>query len=418
MLGVIYYELKDEMDELFDGSIKQIAEAISVHNISDYKSFDYQTTINHKLRHGEEEFLIQVWQGETLTYTSHDLTSFPNQGEGGVKTVIEDGKKWRHFGIQKGEWLIQVAQPISERHVLIWEIYEELLAPMFILTPLMAGFIWFFVSLGLRPLTQITTLIEKRNSDFLDKLPENDVPVEALSLIRALNGLLDRLANALDMQHQFTTNAAHELRTPLTAVRLELDALKRSDTPEERKQSIETLFLAVDRCTHLVQQLLELARQEPNSIDERMNPVPLKPIAERVVDNILSLANKKSIEIGLEDFKDVTLNGQEQALESLLSNLIYNAVLYTPEKGKVRISAVNENNAVILKVSDNGRGIPEEEKDKIFDRFHRILDTGVEGSGLGLSIVKAVANRHNALISIEKGLDGQGCSFVVTFTIS
>ena len=415
MLGVTYYELKGEMDEVFDGSIKQIAEAISVHNISDHQSFDFGTVKNNKLRHGEEEFLTQIWNGEMLIYTSHSLTLFPNQGAGGVKTVASEGEKWRHYGIKQGKWLIQVAQPISERHILIWEMYAELLAPMLILIPIMAGFIWFFVGAGLRPLERITALIEKRDSDFMDKLPQDGVPIEVSSLVKALNRLLDRLETALDKERQFTANAAHELRTPLTAVRLELDALKRSDTPKERKQSIETLFLAVDRCTRLVQQLLELARQEPNSKHEEMKSISLKPIAERVVDGVSSLAKSKSIKIKIDDFDDVAIKGQEYALETMLSNLIGNAVLYTPENGTVRILAVREGNVTILKIADNGRGIAKEEKDKVFDRFHRVLDTGVDGSGLGLSIVKAIADRHNAVISIEKGLDDRGCSFIVTF---
>jgi len=415
MVGVTYYELKEEMDEVFDGSIKQIAEAIAVHDISDENAFNNYKQDREKRLKGEEEFLIQVWNNDTLSYSSHVLTPFPRQGAGGVQTVMADDQEWRYYGITQGEWLIQVSQPIQERHVLIWEIYAELLTPMLILIPIMAGLIWVFVGFGFRPLTRVSESIEKRSSTFLDKLPENDVPLEVYSLVKALNGLLDRLSDALEHQRQFTANAAHELRTPLTAVKLELDILKRTDTHEEREQSVGTLFQAVDRCTRLVQQLLELARQEPGLTHEDMNPVALKLIAEQVIENMMPLAKNKSIDLKIGNFEDISISGQKYALETLLSNLVCNAVLYTPQNGKVRVSATQEGHVVILKVSDNGSGIPIEERDKVFDRFHRLLDTNAEGSGLGLSIVKAIAERHNASVTIEDGLEGRGCSFVVRF---
>jgi len=167
MVGVTYFELKEEMDEVFDGSIQQIAETIAVYGVSGDDVLHAENISNHKTRKGEEEFLVQIWKDDALYYTSHAETVFPRQGEGGVRTVLVEGEKWRYFGTAQGDLLIQVSQPIHERHLLIWEIYAELLTPMLILIPIMGGMIWFFVGVGFRPLTRVSKLIEERSSTFL-----------------------------------------------------------------------------------------------------------------------------------------------------------------------------------------------------------------------------------------------------------
>ncbi len=417
--GMTYFQLKAEMDELFDENMKQIAHAIAVHDLTAQSEFISESKDIRRTLKGEEEFLIQVWDQNRLSFSSLSSIEFPRQGPGGIQTVIFDNEEWRYYGLKThGSWLIQIAQPIPMRHTVIWEIYFEQLVPTLIQLPILAGLIWFVIGFGFGPLKRISFSIEQRSAKFLQKLPEKNVPKEVFTLVKALNGLLDRLSVALESQRHFTADAAHELRTPLTVVRLELDILKQADSREERDQSIEKLYKAVDRSTRLVHQLLEMTRLEPEQIQEVPKPTTLKQLVETVIDEIAPLADKKSITLYLTNFENVSIEGRFHALSTMIGNLLSNAVEYTQEGGRIEISARSETARVIFKIADNGPGIPENERARIFDRFYRILDpaqSGVPGSGLGLSIVKSIVDAHGAIIHVSEGLDGRGAGFEIHF---
>lgn len=417
--AITFFELKEEMDELFDQNMKQIAHAIAVHNITEQSDFVSGHDDIRRTLKGEEEFLIQVWHNDDINFSSKPAIAFPNQGAGGVVTVLYENEEWRYYAINSGDgWLVQVSQPIPLRHTVIWEIYSEQLIPTLIQLPILMGLVWLVVGVGFAPLKRISESIEKRTAYFLERLPEDDVPKEVYSMVQAINGLLDRLSQALDSQRRFTADAAHELRTPLTAVRLELDILKKAENQEERGQSLEKLYGAVDRSTRLVHQLLEMARSEPEQASEEIKTVALKPLVQKLIDELMPLADKKSITLQMKDFENVSIEGRSHALSIMAGNLINNAVQYTPERGRIEISAKSDKGRIIVKVSDDGPGIPENERDRVFDRFYRILDpahSGITGSGLGLSIVESIADAHRATIAISEGLGGKGVSFEIHF---
>ena len=418
-IALTYFELKEEMDELFDENMKQIAHAIAVHDITDKSDFVSGTKDVRRTLKGEEEFLIQIWQGQDIHFSSKPAIEFPNQGPGGVVTVIYEGEEWRYFALNTGDgWMVQVSQPIPLRHTVIWEIYSEQLIPTLIQLPILMVLVWLVVGFGFAPLKRISESIEQRTARFLEKLPEDNTPKEVLTMVEAINGLLDRLSEAFDTQRRFTADAAHELRTPLTAVRLELDVLKRAETEEEKEQSLHKLYKAVDRSTRLVHQLLELARIEPEQASEKVTEVPLHDIAKNIEEEMRQAAKSKNIELRFDDLSKITIQGRPHALAVLVSNLVSNAIQYTPQGGKVAISVFKKEGKAVLRVSDNGPGIPEQDRTRIFDRFYRILDkkqTGITGSGLGLSIVKSIADAHNAAINVHDGLDGKGVSFEIIF---
>ncbi len=416
LVGITYYELKAEMDELFDENMSQVAHAIAVHDLSAHENLTYTENGSRPKLKGEEEFLIQIWKGNKLSYSSLPSIKFPLQKDIGAFSTKFKDKEWHYYSIKQNEWIIQISQSMEERHSVIKEIYSELLKPILLQLPILAILIWVIVGLGFRSLKLISTLIEQRSSTFLDKLPEDNVPDEVLIMVKALNRLFDRLSESLTLQKQFTADAAHELRTPLTAVRLELDVLKREKTEEGKKQSIATLYQAVERCTRLVQQLLELARQEPQITNENSKNILLKPLVKNLIDEITPLSKSKSIEITMDNFDDIEMMGQKNALSTMISNIVNNAILYTPENGKVIISAKKQDNKLaILSISDNGIGIPKDERERVFDRFYRLLDSDTIGSGLGLAIVKTIADQHNATITISEGIEGKGTTFQIAF---
>ncbi len=418
-IALTYFELKEEMDELFDQNMAQIAHAIAVHSITEQSDF---VSGHHDIRRtlkGEEEFLIQVWYKDHLSFSSMPALAFPNQGEGGIRTVLFNEEEWRFYALNAGDgWLVQVSQPISLRHTVIWEIYAEQLIPTLIHFPVLLGLVWLVVGCGFAPLKRISESIEQRTARFLEKLPEEDAPDEVLTMVQAINGLLDRLSVALDTQRRFTADAAHELRTPLTAVRLELDVLKRAENEDEKQQSIQKLYNAVDRSTRVVHQLLEMARLEPEQAHENMTDVSLHGIVRNIVEEMQQSAQKKEIELNFDDWDNVTIQGRFHALTVLIANLVGNAIKYTPQGGKVIVSVFKEGEQAILSVSDNGPGIAEHERLRVFDRFYRILDknySGITSSGLGLSIVKSIADAHNARINILDGIEGKGSTFQIIF---
>ena len=414
-----YFELKHEMDELFDENMKQIAHAIAVHDMTEHSDFvDHNQDIRRTLK-GEEEFLIQVWQDNTISFSSKPHIEFPNHGAGGVKTITYNNEEWRFYGLDAGKnWLVQISQPIPMRHTVIWEIYFEQLIPTLSMFPILMGLVWFMVGWGFLPLERVSQSIEQRTATFLEKLPENDIPKEVFTMVQAINRLLDRLSEALNTQRRFTADAAHELRTPLTAVRLELDVLKRADTEEEKQESLQKLYNAVDRSARLVHQLLEMARREADHADDQVSNISLYKSAQSIISEMEQVAKNKNISLRIEGNEQLMVRGRPYALSVLMSNLVANALQYTAQGGIVIVFVYEKNGKPILSVSDNGRGISVKEQERIFDRFYRINDISqseVTGSGLGLSIVKSITESHNAAINILDGIEGKGVTFQITF---
>jgi two-component system OmpR family sensor kinase len=273
------------------------------------------------------------------------------------------------------------------------------------------------VTRGLRPLETVASAVKARTPSSLEPLPEERLPEEIRPVVTALNDLLPRLARALEMQRAFIADAAHELRTPLTAVRLQLQLAERAQDERERAAALASLRDGLDRTTHLVEQLLTLAREEPGgaAVRER-GDVDLAALAAEVVSSLSPFAESKSIDLGLARSEaGLVLRGEGEALRALLSNLVDNALRYTPRGGRVDVSAFRVPEGLVIEVHDTGPGIPPEERTRVFDRFYRRAGADLPGSGLGLAIVKSVAERHGATVTLDDGPDGHGLIARVVF---
>jgi two-component system OmpR family sensor kinase len=212
----------------------------------------------------------------------------------------------------------------------------------------------------------------------------------------------------MQTQREFVADAAHELRTPLTALQLQVQLARRARSDEERQAAFADLEAGLKRATHLVQQLLTLARQEPEAADEPPRTVDLAALAAQVVGEYAPLAATRGIDLGLAHADAVSVFGHDASLRALLANLVDNAVRYTPGGGQVDVTVRHDGDRAVLAVRDTGPGVPAEERERVFDRFYRREGTGVDGSGLGLAIVKAIAERHGATIALEDGPGGKG----------
>ncbi len=408
-----YLGIRHEMDELYDANMRQLAVTASGMMADRGVPVD-ASAFSQKWPKGEQIFLIQIWNGRMLDYSSHPVVNFPLQDEVGFGRVFFNGNKWSYYQEQINGKTVQVSQELSERRDVIREVYNAIIIPTLIQFPIVSLLVWLLVSIGFKPLQRISDLIQKRKAGFLEPIPPGDAPDEIQALVLALNDLLARLDTAMETQRRFTADAAHELRTPLTAVRLQLDLLRRAGTDQERNEAIVTLENGVSRSIRLVQQLLELARQEPETGMEETNPVDLAQIALAVSEEQRPLAAVKNISLTVEA-QPVSVEGDASALSVMAGNLLNNAIAYTGEGGSVLLRVYADGGRAVLEVSDNGTGIASGDRARIFDRFYRVMGTDAQGSGLGLSIVKTIADRHGAKISVSNGLNGQGTGFRVVF---
>jgi two-component system OmpR family sensor kinase len=240
------------------------------------------------------------------------------------------------------------------------------------------------------------------------------LPDEVQPLVLALNDLLGRLRAALERERAFMADAAHELRTPLTALYLQTGMLARASSEAEREAAMSTLAAGVQRAIRLVEQMLALARQEPRA-DSQPVPVRLDELAREIVAELVPLADAGRIDLGIAAAQPATLAADPDALRTLLRNLIDNAVRYTPAGGRVDVTVEGSAMGARVTVTDDGPGIPAEERARVFDRFYRRAGTTPTGSGLGLAIVKAIADAHGATVSLADGPAGKGLAVTVAF---
>jgi len=406
----VYRRAYDEVNELFDYHLKQMA--LSLRD----QSFEPFAGGPPGIEEGFD-FAIQVWSQDGIRmYFSRPQAGLPNRARLGYATVETNEGDWRVFSIQQRGQTLQVAQPMAIRQRLAAAAALRTLAPFLFLLPALGLLVWFIVGRGLKPLVSVAGAVKARTPAALHPLPDGDLPEEIQPLVTALNDLLARLERTLGAQRQFVADAAHELRTPLTALRLQIQLAERARQPDERAAAFVTLKQGLDRSTHLVEQLLTLARQEPEAARERPVPVDLGEIVREAVTALEPLALAKSIDLGVTRNEAGTIRGAQDGLRTLLMNLVDNAVRYTPAGGRVDVAAYREGGSAVLEVTDTGPGIPPEERERVFDRFYRRVGTEAPGSGLGLSIVKDVAERHGARLALDAGAGGKGLTVRVVFS--
>lgn len=301
--------------------------------------------------------------------------------------------------------LVQVAETLDKRAQLANEIIKNIILPQFIILPIALALVWFALSNGLAPLTELQQHIRARRPDDLRPIESDQVPEEISPLVRSLNDMLERLAQTIQMQKRFIADAAHQMKTPLAGMRMQSELALRQTNPNEIHRSLEQLSKSSESATRLVNQLLALARAENQTPEAApFMPLELSELARDVVQDWVQNSFAHRIDLGFErPGHPVMVQGNAVMLRELLNNLIDNALRYTPAGGSVtvRVRPDELHGMAILEVEDTGPGIPVAERGHVFERFYRILGSNVEGSGLGLSIVREIAQQHDAAIAIE-----------------
>jgi two-component system OmpR family sensor kinase len=416
---VVYRNALAEADAFFDYHLQQTALILRAEPV------EYSLAPRFPENDASYDFVVQVWSLDGVRiYLSRPHSELPDITTLGFSTVATSEGRWRVYGTQAMTKVIQVAQPMRVREQKAADLAVKTLRPFALLLPVLGLLIWLAVGSSLQPLQRLTTLVKARRIDALDPLPNERLPEEVRPLVDALNDLLVRLDAALTRERAFMADAAHELRTPLTALHLQMGTLARAEGETERNDAMDRLSAGVQRAIRLVEQMLSLARQEPRA-ELRREQVPLPDIVREVVAELVPFADAKHIDLGISNLESASVRGDPDALRILARNLVDNAVRYTPDCGRVDVAvelvstrgetAEDQPETVVLKVMDDGPGIPVEERARVLDRFYRRPGTSPPGSGLGMAIVKAIADAHGATLSLDTGLGDKGLAVTVRF---
>jgi two-component system sensor histidine kinase TctE len=300
--------------------------------------------------------------------------------------------------------LVQVGETLDKRAHLANDIIKGVILPQFIILPVALALVWFALSRGLSPLAELQQRIRARRPDDLSPIDSGQVPEEISPLVRSLNDMLGRLSQSIQMQKRFIADAAHQMKTPLAGMRMQSELAMRETDYEEIHRSLAQLSKSSESATRLVNQLLALARAENQTPEAKpFVPVELCELARNTVQDWVQNSFAHRIDLGFEQpGHPIMVRGNPVMLREMLSNLIDNAIRYTPEGGSVTVRVRTEafEGKAVLEVEDTGPGIPPAERAHVFERFYRILGSNVEGSGLGLSIVREIAQQHEADIEI------------------
>ncbi|HEX8987508.1 MAG TPA: ATP-binding protein [Rhodocyclaceae bacterium] len=410
-------DVHHEVDELFDAQLAQSAQvlmALGTHEAGE----DELEELEGSLEPHQRSLMFQMWDHhDRLLMRSANAPDTPLTETDGFSEGIGPQGHWRYFSQWSRHRHERVRVIVAENHrvreELIAHTVLRMLVPAMVGLLLLGGWIWMATRRGLAPLDTVARQVGDRAPERLHAVAPDAAPEEIRPLIDSLNDLFRRVDHALESERRFTADAAHELRTPLAALAAQAQVAIRARDDEERRHALELLVTGMARTARLVDQLLTLARLEPDTAPAAA-AMRLDQLVQEVCADHGAQAHAKDIALEL-DAAPVTITADRELLRTLLRNLIDNALRYTPRGGRVAVSVPAAPDTASVRVSDSGPGIPAEERERVFERFARLAGQDIEGSGLGLSIVQRIAQRHGAEVRMEAGEDGRGLAVVVSF---
>lgn len=392
-----------EIEEVYDAQMVHSAKVLlqlTQHEILEDEGFHLGLE-NPELYHRyERELGFRVWLGNEILTQSPSTKDFSDfEGAPGFSNHKINDHTWRVFvfldPVHKIK--IEVSERYDIRYELIIQLMSALIVPSVIFIPIIFLVIWIGIRKVLKPIIKISSDVDRRGSDDLSPIRESMLPKEIAPLIEALNRLFIRIEGSFRREREFTDHAAHELRTPLAAMKTQTQVLlKKALALPEYKDGLDNLQASIDRAAHMVDQLLSLARLQNETIPlERIN---LSRCLHEAAKEIQSRAKQKAIKVTNNISENIMISGHPDSLSIMLRNLLDNAVKYTPKDGEINISLDQQG---LIEITDTGSGLSDEDKTRVFERFIRVDKTGQAGSGLGLPIVKWVAEAHRATLSLH-----------------
>lgn len=414
-----YLKVRHELNELFDYQLKQIVRSFPPH-----MGMQQSETAD---RHPGKKIVVQVWDQQQLqVFISNPERQLPRYSETGFFEVSFKDKKWRIYSEENFQQRVQVAQLIVDREKIEFSLALRSLIPFLIMLPVLMLLIWLMVGHSLKPLNRLADTLQQRSPDALLPIEKTGYTPEILPIIEAMNALFGRVEQAILQQKMFVADAAHELRTPLAALKLQLQLAESADSDAERLRAIRKLHERLNRATHLVQQLLTLARHSGEAEQHDSKSVSLAWLAQQAVSDFSLQAEHQQIDLGVDLQSDAgdpaagpaSTVGDAEALRIMLNNLIDNAIRYAGAGSRIDVIVQQDQQHTRLIVADSGPGIPADERSRIFDRFYRVIGNQHSGSGLGLAIVSHIAQLHGATLEVADNPDQRGIRFIVSFGVA
>jgi two-component system sensor histidine kinase QseC len=431
----IYQDSRTEIFELFDAHLAQSAKVLlflvaeelyEEHDeeegvsANDTRPIPIQEIEQHLEKHKYEKILaFQIWVERLDFYFKSAIApeKMLATGTRGFSVNIIDGITWRVFTISDPQQIIiiHVGEPVSVRTELLEKITWNLILPVLIALPLLALFIWWVIGRTLAPLSDLAVKIRHRPHNRTTRItPEGKLPDEARPLLDAINQLLDRLNETLESERRFTADVAHELRTPLAGIKTQAQLAMHTNDKTTRSTAMHRIVRSIDRCTHMTEQLLAMARLDPDYTLGSLDKILLNDVAHTVIAELDDIAREKHVHIKTEFRDKCIIQGNSQTLHVMLRNLVDNAIRYGNDNGHIQISLETDGDLVILCIDDDGPGIADEQLPEVFNRFYRIDNTSEKGSGLGLSITKRIADLHGADMKLSRS-DAGGLRVTIVF---
>jgi two-component system sensor histidine kinase QseC len=324
-------------------------------------------------------------------------------------------RDWRVFTLRAGELWVQAGERDEVRDELSVKLAWAAVAPLIAGIPLLL-LIGLLVRYGLAPLAELARRIERRQPGSLAPIALARSTAEIEPVLAALNGLLERVQSAIARERRFTADAAHELRTPLAALKVHAQNAARAATEAERRASLERMMAGLERSIRLVEQMLAFSRAAARA--PAADPVSLRQVVEDALEDVLPALKERGVKMSVVSepaMAELVVSGDRDKLTCLARNLLDNAARYAPPGSNVRVGLAERAGTKTLTVTDQGRGIPPELRERVFESYYRVPGSAGEGSGLGLAIVAAIAAQHSATVQLGEGDGGRGTRVSVSF---
>lgn len=418
-IALTYFGARDSADAPYDRALTSTLTLLTqeVRRFNDPSNLNLSSATQALLRGDESDTMFYVVRGEGGKVLSGDReVPLPPNADRPLPGVIQyHDAEVRGFPVRVAytwldlrpdggvPWLVQVAETLEKRAQLANHIVRSVVLPQLFILPLAILLVWFGLSRGIRPLNALQDRLRRRKPDDLSPITTQEVPTEILPLVRGMNDLLARLAADVETHRRFVADAAHQLKTPLAGLRTHAELALRTHDDEDRRRSLQQLIESSSRATHVVNQLLVMARAEAAGKAPGGKALDLVELAREQLLGRLNDAFERQQDLGLEAPEHgVWVHGDPVLLGELIHNLVDNALRYTPDGGTVTLRVSEEENGqqAILEIDDSGCGIALGDRERVFDRFYRVLGNTAEGSGLGLAIAREIALRHQGQLEL------------------
>ena len=404
-----YSDIRHESGELLDAHLAQSASLILAQ--AEHAIEEIEMEHAPQLKEGHR-VAFQLWErGKKLRLHSKNApNTLLSATTTGFSNAVINGQEWRVFSAwtRDHENLVQVAERMDSRQDITHVMTLNLLLPLLIALPVLGLLVWIAVARSLSPLTRLGLEVARRDAANLEPLQPQGTPGEIMPLIDNLNTLFARVARLIEHERRFTADAAHELRTPLAALMTQAQVARAATADAERNRALDNVITGCGRAARIVDQMLTLARLEPDTALGTREVFDLRALAQSVVADIAPAALQQGVEIELGDCADASVSGNSDLIRIALRNLIDNAVRYSARNTRVQVTVDNSGNFASARVTDQGPGLSSEDRQKVGQRFYRVLGNNAAGSGLGLSITRRIAELHGGSVELQENKTGPG----------